>query len=225
MDTTESLPAIGIYGGTFDPIHYGHLRMAEELADIIGLQRVIFVPSGSPRLRAAPAAARMARSEMVRLAIQGNDRFTVDEREINRPGISTTIESLREFRAELGSRVALCFIIGADAFLKIDQWHEWRALFHVCHFVIVSRPGYAPVDSQFISSGDIESEWTQRRIFNADDLKLQPAGYIFTPRTSRLEISASQIRDLAGNGKSLRYLLPEVVADYIRLNSLYIEKV
>ncbi len=221
MDATNLLPTIGIYGGTFDPIHYGHLRMAEELVDVIGLQRVIFVPSGAPRLRAAPVAAKMARSEMVRLAIQGNDRFTVDEREINRPGISTTIESLREFRAEFGPRVALCFIIGTDAFLKIDQWHEWRALFHLCHFVIVSRPA---VDDRFICSGDIEPEWTQRRIVSADDLKLQPAGYIFAPRTSRLEISASQIRDLAGSGKSLRYLLPEVVTDYIRLNSLYIEK-
>ncbi len=225
MEVIDSLPAIGIYGGTFDPIHYGHLRMAEELVDVIGLQRMIFVPSGAPRLRAEPMAARMARSEMVHLAIQGNDKFSVDEREINRPGTSTTIESLRELRAEWGPCVALCFIIGTDAFLKIDQWHEWRELFHLCHFVIVSRPGYPPIDDRFICSIEIEPEWIKRRVFSVDDLKLQPAGYIFAPRTSRLEISASQIRDLASSGNSLRYLLPEVVADYIRLNSLYIEKV
>ena len=98
MAIIDKIPVVGIYGGTFDPIHYGHLRIAEELLDIIGLSRVIFVPSGAPRLRAVPEASKHHRSEMIRLAIQGNSLFSLDEREINRPGMSTTVESLREDR-------------------------------------------------------------------------------------------------------------------------------
>ncbi|MBA3756808.1 MAG: nicotinate-nucleotide adenylyltransferase [Nitrosomonas sp.] len=225
METIDKFPLVGIYGGTFDPIHYGHLRIAEELLDIIGLKRTIFVPSGAPRLRAAPVAARNHRATMVRLAIQDNDMFTLDEREISRSGISTTVESLREYQYELGENMALCFILGIDAFIKINQWHNWHELFSLCHLIIVARPGYTSINDHQNLPADIRKELIARRILCTSDLGLQPNGCIYIAQTSLLEISASHIRSLITAGKSTRYLLPEIVSDYIKSNYLYVEKI
>ncbi len=221
MESIDKFPLIGIYGGTFDPIHYGHLRIAEELLNNTGLKRIIFVPSGVPRLRVAPVASRGHRSAMVRLAIQDNTKFSLDEREVNRPGVSTTIQSLREFRCELGDNVALCFILGIDAFVKIDQWAEWQELFALCHIILVARPGYVSISEDKALSAEIRKEFLSRSVIYAGNLELQPNGFIYTAQTSLLEISASQIRLLIKNNKSIRYLLPENVADYIQSNRLY----
>jgi nicotinate-nucleotide adenylyltransferase len=220
----DKIPVVGIYGGTFDPIHYGHLRIAEELLDIIGLSRVIFVPSGAPRLRAVPEASKHHRSEMVRLAIQGNSLFSLDEREINRPGMSTTVESLREYRSEWGRNAVLIFIVGIDAFRKINQWHHWRELFDLCHIIVVPRPGYLSVDDHQNLPEEIRTELIARCVLDAKDLKLQTHGAIYTAQTSLLEISATQIRSLISMGRSIRYLLPENVSDYIKINHLYAGK-
>ncbi|WP_295624582.1 nicotinate-nucleotide adenylyltransferase [uncultured Nitrosomonas sp.] len=221
MEIGDKFPVIGIYGGTFDPIHYGHLRIAEELLNNAGLKRILFVPSGVPRLRVAPAASRGHRSAMVHLAIQDNTKFSLDEREVNRPGVSTTIQSLREFRRELGDNAALCFILGIDAFVKIDQWAEWQELFTLCHIILVARPGYVSINEDKALSAEIRKEFLSRSVTYAGNLELQPNGFIYTAQTSLLEISASQIRLLIKNNKSIRYLLPENVADYIQSNRLY----
>lgn len=220
----DKFPLIGIYGGTFDPIHYGHLRIAEELLDIISLQQIIFVPSGAPRLRSAPVASRKHRSAMVRMAIQNNSMFSLDEREINRSGISVTVESLREYQYELEKKTALCFILGIDAFININQWHNWHELFNLCHIVIVARPGHASVNEYQNLPAEIRKEFTSRRVLNANDLALQLNGSIYAAQTSLLEISASHIRSLITAGKSIRYLLPDSVADYIKSNYLYTGK-
>ncbi|MBS0300068.1 MAG: nicotinate-nucleotide adenylyltransferase [Proteobacteria bacterium] len=217
----DKFPLVGIYGGTFDPIHYGHLRIAEELLDSIGLKRMIFVPSGAPRLRAAPAASRGHRAAMVRLAIQDNNRFTLDEREINRPGISTTVQSLREYQHELGNKAALCFVLGIDAFVKINQWSEWRELFNLCHLIMVARPGFVSIGDEKNLPAEIREEYSSRCVTSTSDLVWQSSGFIYTAHTSLLEISASQIRSLISAGKSIRYLLPESVAEYIKSNRLY----
>lgn len=215
---------IGIYGGTFDPIHYGHLRIAEELAELIDLSRVIFVPSGTPRLRAAPVASRNHRSYMVSLAIYGNGKFLLDEREIHRNGISTTVESLREYRNEIGDSSALCFLLGIDAFIKINQWYNWQSLFDLCHIIIVPRPGYSFIDDDHYLHDDIKKELISRNVKNPRDLTLQANGFVYCAHTSLLEISASYIRSLIRDGKSIRYLLPDNVSDFIKENGLYIEK-
>lgn len=225
MVTIDKFPLVGIYGGTFDPIHYGHLRIAEELLDSIDLKRILFVPSGAPRLRVAPAAARNHRSAMVRLAIQDNNLFALDEREVNRPGMSTTIESLREYQCELGKKTALCFILGIDAFVKINQWHNWHELFNLCHMIIVARPGYTSINDYQDLPADVRKEFVSRRVLDAKDLGFQLNGSIYTAQTSLLEISASHIRSLIIAGKSIRYLLPEIVSDYIKSNYLYVEKI
>ena len=220
-EVIDKFPLVGIYGGTFDPIHYGHLRIAEELLDSIGLQRMIFVPSGAPRLRAAPAASRGHRAAMVRLAIQDNSRFALDEREINRPGTSTTVQSLREYRCELGENTALCFVLGIDAFIKINQWSEWQTLLNLCHLIVVGRPGFVSISGEKDLPAEIRHEYSSRHAADASDLARQPGGCIYTTRTSLLEISASQIRSLIGTAKSIRYLLPENVSEYIKSNRLY----
>ena len=222
--TIDKFPLIGIYGGTFDPIHYGHLRIAEELVDIIGLKRIIFVPSGATRLRVAPIASRNHRSAMVRMAIQNNNMFSLDEREVNRPGMSTTVESLREYQCELGKNTALCFILGIDVFVKINQWYNWHELFNLCHIVIVARPGYPSINDHQDLPANVRKEFISRRVLNASDLGFQPNGFIYAAQTSLLEISASHIRSLITAGKSIRYLLPENVSDYIKSNYLYAGK-
>lgn len=221
VETIDKFPLTGIYGGTFDPIHYGHLRIAEELLDIAGLKQIIFVPSGSPRLRNAPAASRCHRSAMVRLAIEGNNRFVLDEREINRSGISTTVQSLREYQCELDDNTVLCFILGTDAFVKINQWSEWRELFRLCHLIIVARPGYTSLTEDQNLPAEIRKEFTARCVQDAAALESQSSGFIYAAQTSLLEISASHIRALLCAGKSIRYLLPENVSDYIESNRLY----
>src|SRR5687768_4466979 len=134
---------MGVLGGTFDPIHYGHLRIAEEITEIAGLQQMRFVPAALPLLRKAPVAAIEHRVEMIRLAISDNRRFVLDEREVKRGGASYTIESLRELRLEAGFDATVCFVTGADAFVKLVEWKNWRELFQLCHFIIAARPGHA----------------------------------------------------------------------------------
>jgi nicotinate-nucleotide adenylyltransferase len=221
VEVINKFPLVGIYGGTFDPIHYGHLRVAEELLDIAGLKQIIFVPSGMPRLRAAPAASRNHRAAMVRLAIQNNPLFSLDEREINRSGVSITVHSLREYKNEFGDNAALCFVLGIDAFVKIHQWSEWHELFKLCHLIIVARPGYTSLNEGQTLPAGIQEEFTARCVTNAGDLELRSSGYIYPAQTSLLEISASHIRSLIEAGRSIRYLLPANVADYIKSNCLY----
>ena len=223
MDADKS-SLVGIYGGTFDPIHFGHLRVAEELIDSINLQHIIFVPSGEPRLRNTPIGTRHQRTEMIRLAIQDNHQFSIDEREINRSGMSATVESLREYRSEWGRNAVLIFILGIDAFRKINEWHHWRELFDLCHIIVVPRPGYVSVDDHQNLPEEIKTELIARCVLDAKDLKLQTHGAIYTAQTSLLEISATQIRSLISTGRSIRYLLPENVSDYIKINHLYAGK-
>ncbi len=221
MGIIARMSLIGIYGGTFDPIHYGHLRIAEELTDMAGMQRIMFIPSGSPRLRNEPAASRNHRVAMTRLAIQDNPRFSLDEREVNRPGISTTVQTLREYRHELGDDAALSFIVGIDAFMKLNQWTEWLELFRLGHLIVVARPGYIPLEEDQQLPAEVRNEYIARRTTDASDLGSQPGGFIYAAHTSMLDISASRIRALINAGKSIRYLLPDNVSGYIQSNRLY----
>src|SRR5258706_7643 len=119
---------IGVFGGTFDPVHYGHLRLAQEIAESIRLAEVRFIPSGTPPHRAAPQVTSLQRLEMVRLATAGNPLFTVDEREVKRSGPGYTIDTLLELRHETGATRPLCVLLGADAFLELATWHRWQEL-------------------------------------------------------------------------------------------------
>ncbi len=214
-------PLIGIYGGTFDPIHYGHLRVAEELADTLDFDRLYFVPAGEPRLRNAPVASKFHRSRMVALSTQNNTRFSLDEREIKRAGVSTTVESLREYRSEHHGEAALCFVMGADTFVKIHLWRHWHEIFQLSHLVIVDRPGSMRMMNQNNFPLEIQRACASRWITNPDDLKYRISGMIYIAQTTLLDISATRIRSFIAANKSIRYLLPDIVADYVKTHHLY----
>lgn len=212
---------IGILGGTFDPIHYGHLRIAEEIVEAVGLREMHFVPAGRPCLRYTPIASPQHRTAMVRAAIQNNPGFILDERETRRSGPSYSVESLREFKQEMGKNITLCFVMGADAFIKLTEWHNWRELFRLCHVIIAARPGHALATNHDILPQELREECAQRWVSNASSLECTSSGLIFVAPTTLLDISATAIRVRISAKRSVRYLLPDTVLDYIETNHLY----
>lgn len=223
MAETTRYSLTGIYGGTFDPIHYGHLRIAEELVDILELNHLSFLPAGQPRLRLPPFVTGKHRVAMLQEAIRGNTRFSVDDREVRRPGDTYSVESLREIRQEYETNesVALCFVIGADAFIKLPYWYRWRELFELCHLIIVNRPGSDPIRYPSDLPEELRNICQDRWVTMADELKNSPLGLIFTASTILLDISSTKIRNIIASGKSARYLLPEPVLNYIDEHGFY----
>ena len=215
------MQAIGIFGGTFDPIHYGHLRLAEEMADALNLHEVRFIPSGQPPHRATPQTPAPHRLEMARRAIAGNPRFVLDAREVNARGEdarpSYTVDTLTELREELGSLQPLYLLLGADAFLGLPGWHEWRRLFDLAHIVVAERAG---IPLQHALPEDLQREIATRL---AADVEGNPgaAGTVRIVEMTPLAISARAIRQALATQKSVRYLLPDVVLDYLQQQQLY----
>lgn len=212
---------IGIFGGTFDPVHYGHLRLAEEVVETAKLAEVRFFPSGTPPHRARPGAEPRDRVAMARLAIAGNERFTVDERETHRSGPGYTYDTLTELRGEFGKQHSLVLMLGADAFLELATWHRWRALFDLAHIVVAYRPGF-PIDTwQSRMPEPLAQEYAARYMQQPLALHLAPAGGIAAVSMTGLDISATFIRTAVHAGSSPRYLVPDAVLDYIRTHDLY----
>ena len=216
-----STAPIGILGGTFDPIHYGHLRLAEELGERLRLEEVRFVPSGTPPHRSAPAVTADHRLAMTRLAAAGNARFTVDERELRRTGLGYTFDTLKELRSDLGNARPLALLLGADAFLEFATWHRWREIFGLAHVAVAHRPGF-PVERWTERMPEpLAREYSGRLMQQPLAIHLAPAGGIIVVPFTALEISATAIRDMLRAGASPRYLLPAAVLDYIRSHGLY----
>ena len=220
--SNSGAPLVGIFGGTFDPIHYGHLRVAEEIVETVGLQKMYFVPAGMPRLRYSPVASSQHRVEIVRLAIQKNPDFVLDEREIYRDGVSYSIDTVREFKQEFGEEVRLCFILGADAFIKLPEWNNWKELFNLCHFIVSTRPGYSLTLIKELLSKELREECSQRWVSNTESLRKDTSGLIFISSTTMLDISATSIRAHIAVGRSVRHLVPSVTVNYISENKLYL---
>ena len=137
-----NIQPIGILGGTFDPIHYGHLRLAEEMLELANLRQIRFIPTGMPPHRDAPQVPAEHRAAMVRLAIADQPAFVMDEREVRQTTPCFTVDTLRELRAEFGASQPLCLLMGGDAFLQLHTWHEWEQLFELAHIVVGYRPGF-----------------------------------------------------------------------------------
>ena len=215
-------PLVGIFGGTFDPIHYGHLRIAEEIVETVGLQKMYFVPAGIPRLRHSPVASPQHRVEIVRLAIQKNPDFVLDGREIYRDGVSYSIDTVREFKQEFGEEIRLCLVLGADAFIKLPEWNNWKELFNLCHFIVSTRPGYTLTLIKELLSKELREECSQRWVSNTESLKKNASGLIFIASTTMLDISATTIRAHIAVGRSVRHLVPSVTVNYISENKLYL---
>jgi nicotinate-nucleotide adenylyltransferase len=212
---------IGILGGTFDPIHYGHLRLAEEVGRGLKLDEVRFIPSGTPPHRGAPRVSAIDRVAMVRLAIRDNPLFTLDERETRRAGPAYSVDTLSELRAELGPDRPLCLLVGADAFLDLATWSRWHELFALAHVVIAHRPGF-PVDTWHKRMPQpLAREYAARAMQQPLAVHLAPAGGVVVTAIAALDISATMIRECLRSRSSPRYLLPDSVLDYIERNALY----
>jgi len=208
-----------VFGGTFDPVHYGHLRSALELVERLQLARLRLMPCATPALRDAPTCSAEHRAAMVELAVAGEPRLVCDTRELRRPGRSYTIDSLMELRAELGAGPGLCMVMGCDAVLGITGWHRWRELLDWAHIVILARPGWA-----LPQAGEVAGWLQDHRLEDRDTLADGPAGGIVIEELRPLDISSTEIRQLLAAGLSPRYLLPQSVLEYIETNELYRER-
>jgi nicotinate-nucleotide adenylyltransferase len=212
---------LGILGGTFDPIHCGHVELARELRAALGLTAVKLVPAGDPPHRAAPVATAAHRLAMVELAVVDHPGLEVDARETLRRGRSYTVATLEELRSEL-PHSTLALIVGADAFLELPTWHRWRDILGLAHLIVVARPG-VPLEDKM--PAQLAKEWQLRFSPDARVLRERNAGAIVTQPITAHPISASAIRmQLARGGEriaAVRGLLPAAVLAYIDRNRLY----
>lgn len=215
LESHETMHAL--FGGTFDPIHYGHLKPVEALAHEIDLQRITLLPNHVPPHRPQPEANVQQRLRMVELAISGNPLFSVDERELHRTAPSYTIDTLEEIRKEMGGSKPLAFIIGQDSLLTLHYWHKWKSLLDYCHLLVCARPGYADT----LETPELERWLETHRTMNTQALKHQPNGLIYLADTPLLDISATDIRRRKHNNMSLDDLLPPSVQQYIEQQGLY----
>ena len=209
---------IGLLGGTFNPIHFGHLRMAHELAEALSFSEVRFIPSANPPHKIQPNVSAQHRSAMVQLAIADNPLFKLDTRELNRDGASYTIDTLITLRDELGGNVSLCLIMGSDAFAKLDSWHRWQELLNYCHIILVQRPGKLV---QTKLSDHLTALLHDNYTENIDDLAEISAGYIHMQAITAQAISATNIREKLASNKSIKYLVPDNVLAFIQQHNLY----
>lgn len=214
---------LGLYGGTFDPVHLGHLRLAEEAVDALGLSGVRWIPAGQPLLREAPRADARTRLAMVRVATEGNPRFSVDAAEVEAERPSYTVPTLERLRQPdvLGSERPLVLLVGADAFTGMASWHRWERLFELAHIGVAHRPGYRLEDAALPSA--LAEQLAKRGGAAPADLRASPAGRIATFAMTQLDISATRIRAALSKGESARYLLPEELLGYIQNHRLYTE--
>lgn len=207
---------VGILGGTFDPVHYGHLRAALELGEALDLAEVRLLPSSVPPHRPQPQASVAQRLAMLQLAVAGERALRVDTRELERSGPSYMVDTLRSLREELGP-TPVCLLLGVDAFLGLPGWYCWQELIGLAHLVVMHRPGW--------SLGSADAQLTallaEHKADSASALAQSAAGRILLQPVTQLDISATALRELIAAGRSPRYLLPEAVWDYIRAQGLY----
>ena len=210
------LVPVGVLGGTFNPVHYGHLRSALEIVERLQLAQLRLMPCAVPPHREAPACSAEHRAAMVELAVAAEPGLACDSRELQRPGKSYTIDSLMALRQELGEGHSLCLVMGCDAVLNITRWHRWQELLDWAHVVVIARPGW-----QLPDSGPVAAWLREHQMDNHAGLRQRPGGGISIEELRPLAISSTEIRDLLAAGRSARYLLPESVLDYIQTHKLY----
>jgi len=204
------------YGGTFDPVHLGHLAVAEAACRLLRAP-VHFIPSADPPHRAPASASAEQRAEMVGLAIAGHEGLVCDRRELRRSGKSYSLDTLLGLRAELGNTQPVAWLIGMDAFIGLDTWHEWRALFDLTHFIIVQRPGQAPSGM----SASLQQACAGRWLDAPEALSGTPAGKLYMMPLAPRHESSTAIRAGLARRADMSACLPAAVAEYIRFHQLY----
>ena len=207
--------AVAVFGGTFDPVHYGHLRTALEVREQLQTSDFRFLPAGRPPHRSGPVTDGRHRLAMLNLAVGNDSGFRIDERELNRAGPSYMTDTLRDLRSEV-DHAPLVLVIGQDAANTLNDWHQWREIFSLAHLVIMTRAGDPGNYAQ-----DLEHELGGRRIASVSDLRSRVSGCVLNIEVTSLSVSSSGIRKMIRDGKSPRFLLPDPVMDYIREHGLY----
>jgi nicotinate-nucleotide adenylyltransferase len=190
---------IGIFGGTFDPVHNAHLRIARLALDALGLASLRWIPTGAPRYRAAPVASAADRMAMLELALAGEPRYRIDARELRSGASGYTVDTLTELRAELGPDAPLVLLMGSDQYDKLAGWHRWRELFGLARIAVIARPGWAPEASA----------------------EVRAAGPVLRVEMAPLDISSTEIRQRVARGEDVSGMLPPPVLDYISTHRLY----
>jgi nicotinate-nucleotide adenylyltransferase len=213
---------IGLFGGTFDPIHWGHLRSAEEVREAFALDRILFIPTAKPpHKRGQTKTSQRDRLAMVRLALASNPNFGVSTVEINRPGVSYSIDTLRYFAARKRRQDTYYFILGLDAFREIGTWKDFKEVFPLCNFIVTSRPGSRKAN--LLSGTSI----AVRKLFCYDPKERthrhRSGTTLHFLQLTDFAVSASDIRARVRQGKSIRYLVPQTVEEYIGKRHLYRE--
>jgi nicotinate-nucleotide adenylyltransferase len=223
MSSTANRPVtekpLGVLGGTFDPVHTAHLRLADEAMHQLDLDGVLWIPAGQPRHRAAPRADAEHRLAMVRLAIAGHPEYRIDDTEIRSDAPSYTVPTLERLRRELGAEQPLVLLMGADAFLGLATWHRWQELFRLAHIGVASRPTFDLAAEAMPAA--LAEEFHRRHRREHTTLATAPAGSIATFPLSAGTVSSTEVRARLEQGAAVDELLPAPVLDYIRRHRLY----
>lgn len=209
------MSSIGIFGGTFDPIHFGHLRTAFEMLQALHFDEVRFMPCGSPPHRGSPIADAELRLQMVKVATEGQRGFVVDDRELLRDGPSYSVDTLTALRGEFPLR-PIALMIGMDAFLGLPKWHQWREILQLAHVVVAHRPGWRAPDM-----GPLGELLADRGTHRVGDMHQAMSGHIYIHDVTQLEISSSEIRELVAAGRDPRFLMPDAVRSVIERSGCY----
>jgi len=205
-----------LYGGTFDPVHEGHLAVAEAAAARFGVD-ISLLPSADPPHRTPPGATASQRAAMLDLAVAGHPHLRVERRELLRSGPSYTVDTLSEVRGEVGPEAALAWLLGADAFRDLHRWHRWRDLFDLAHLIVAVRPGHALEAFDLVLQTRIAGGWTD----DPDALKRAPCGLLFKLDLPPRPETASRLRESIASGRRWEDQTPPAVAAYIRAHGLY----
>ncbi len=209
---------IGLFGGTFDPIHFGHLRPALEVFNALPFSELRLLPCGVPGHRTRPVANALQRLTMVRAAISSIPGFKLDTREVDKPTPCYTVETLLELRTQMPTH-PLAVVIGMDAFLGLESWHRWHEVITLAHLVVTHRPGW---DVEHIQDNPVLNRFVgEHQCWQAEELTARPAGGIWFQPVTLLDISATRIRQMLKAGDDVRFLLPESVNQLIKQQRIY----
>lgn len=215
---------IGVYGGTFDPVHFGHLRPAIDVMTELGLEQIRLLPCGLPAHRTRPVATAQQRQAMLELAIQQQPDWVVDTRELHREGVSYMVDTLKSLHAETtpDNATPFCLIIGMDAFVRFSGWKDWQDILQQIPLVVTHRPGYELDEAlTALAKPELKDYVSRYRQYQAASFSRTPPPAIYFCAVTQLDISSTRIRSLVKTGKSISYLVPDAVAGYIRQQHLY----
>jgi nicotinate-nucleotide adenylyltransferase len=221
MDRSEHLKekdkGLGLLGGTFDPVHLGHLRCAQEVLEAFHLSQVIFILASTPPHKTdRPIISTRHRWEMVKMAIADNPSFALSDVEIRREGKSYSIETIAYYHSNIGNKGRLFFILGADAFCEIETWKDYPQLFTLCNFIVISRPNFNPFKATVLQSEGFQNEGKGQHFRH-------PSGNsLYLHQVTPIGISSTEIRGAIKEGRSIKYLVPKEVEDYIEKHRLYL---